>query len=151
MGEAERVRAAVDALSSRLDRAVAAWRAHLREEVGGATHAATTARLVAAHIDTARRALQQQLAEVVVEAAGLRARATHEHDAAAGWEMRAMVAIQRDDQVAAMEALKQHGPHFAAAATLDEELRMLDGMAETCRQVLAEGSGAPPALQPTKH
>ena len=145
MGEAERVRDAVSALSSRLDQAVSTWRARRREEVGGRPGAKSPARPVAAEIEAAKAALQHQLAEIVDEAASIRERARHEHDAAADWEVRAMVAIRGDDDGAAVGALKQHGLYFAAAATLDDELRILDAMAETCRQVLAEGGGAPPA------
>ena len=139
------MRDAVTALSLRLDQVVSTWRAHLRDGVGIRPGARSPARPGASEIEAARASLQHQLAEVVDEAARIRTRARHEHDAATAWETRAMLAVQRDDQAATVEALEQHGLHFAVAITLDDELRILDAMAETCRQALDEGSIAPSA------
>ena len=87
--------------------------------------------------DEAKAELRRQLAAVENEAAGIRESSMQEREAAALCERRAMAAIHRGDAAAAAGELRQHGVHATRAAALEEDLIILEVMAETCREALA--------------
>src|SRR5687767_731133 len=103
----------VEAFASRLDVAVAQWRARLRAQIlrtGVESHPA-------ADVATAQAALREQLREIDGQAAVIRRSLAREISKAAEAERRAMAWVVENDDAEARAAVAEHQRCMEAAAT----------------------------------
>ena len=137
VNNAESAREAVASLSSRLEATLRLWRAQLHDDaLAGA--APTAGRHAVTDIAAAQADLRGHLVEIRHEIAVIEADARQEAEAATAWELRAMKAINRGEDHAAIRMLEQHGRHLEALAAMDDDLGLLRGMAEACRHALGD-------------
>src|SRR5688572_17547813 len=108
--------------ASRLDAAVAQWRARLRAQI----LRKDADRRPAADIATAQSELQQQLGAIDRQAAEIRRSLARELSRALDAERRAMAWVVENDDAEARAAVAENHRYMEAAATLQAELTLLN-------------------------